>query len=263
MLRIDHLRVTYGNAVEAVRDLSLHVPAGGIVALLGANSAGKSTVLKAISCVLAAESGRIADGDIVFEGESLRGLGAADAVRRGIVQVPEGRRLFARLTVAENLGIGGFLHDPAANGRNLRRVLDLFPPLGDKMGRAAGLLSGGEQQMVALGRALMAQPRLLMLDEPSLGLAPVITDEIFAALARLRDALGLTILLIEQNASRALALADQATVMEGGRVAAAGPAAVLAADPAIRAHYLGLSDQGTRRNVRDAMASRPRVRWPA
>ena len=263
MLRIEHLRITYGNAVEAVRDLSLDVPAGGIVALLGANGAGKSTVLKAISGVLAAEGGRIAGGDIAFEGASLRGIRADDAVRRGIAQVPEGRRLFARLTVAENLSIGGFLRGAAERADTLARILDLFPPLTDKLSRAAGLLSGGEQQMVALGRALMARPRLLMLDEPSLGLAPVITGEIFAALARLRGELGLTILLIEQNASRALALADRATVMEGGRVAASGAAAALAADPMIRAHYLGLSDSGTRRNVREAVALAPRVRWPA
>lgn len=263
MLRIEHLRITYGNAVEAVRNLSLTVPQGGIVALLGANGAGKSTVLKAISGVLAAEGGRIVGGDLVFEGASLRGIRADDAVRRGIVQVPEGRRLFARLTVAENLAVGGFLRGGAERADTLARILDLFPPLADKLGRAAGLLSGGEQQMVALGRALMARPRLLMLDEPSLGLAPVITDEIFAALSRLRGELGLTILLIEQNASRALALADQATVIEGGRVAAAGPAAVLAVDPMIRAHYLGLSDSGTRRNVREVVAGAPQVRWPA
>jgi len=263
MLRIEHLRITYGNAVEAVRDLSLHVPAGGIVALLGANGAGKSTVLKAISGVLAAEGGRIAGGEILFDGISLRAIRADDAVRRGIVQVPEGRRLFARLTVAENLAIGGFLRSAAERAAAMARILDLFPPLDDKLGRAAGLLSGGEQQMVALGRALMARPRLLMLDEPSLGLAPVITDEIFAALARLRGDLGLTILLIEQNASRALALADHATVMEGGRIAACGPAAELAADPMIRAHYLGLSDSGARRNVREAVAHVLRPRWPA
>ncbi len=263
MLRIESLRITYGNAVEAVRDLSVHVPRGGIVALLGANGAGKSTVLKAICGVLTAEGGRIAGGDITFEGTSLRAIRADDAVRRGIVQVPEGRRLFARLTVAENLAIGGFLRGTAERAATLARIHDLFPPLLDKLDRPAGLLSGGEQQMVALGRALMAGPRLLMLDEPSLGLAPVITDAIFATLARLRDELGLTILLIEQNASRALALADHATVMEGGRVAASGPAATLAADPMIRAHYLGLSDSGSRRNVREAAPATARLRWPA
>jgi branched-chain amino acid transport system ATP-binding protein len=146
MLRIAGLRITYGNAVEAVRDLSLEVPEGAIVALLGANGAGKSTVLKAISGVLAAEGGRIAGGDITFEGASLRGIRADDAVRRGIVQVPEGRRLFARLTVAENLAIGGFLRTAAERAAMLARLLDMFPPLHDKLDRAAGLLSGGSSR---------------------------------------------------------------------------------------------------------------------
>ncbi len=263
MLDIRTLRITYGNAVEAIRDLSLHVPQGGIVALLGANGAGKSTVLKTISGVLTAEGGRIIGGSIHFEGTDLATIRADDAVRRGIVQVPEGRRLFARLTVAENLAIGGFLRTARECADTLARILDLFAPLTDKLDRPAGLLSGGEQQMVALGRALMARPRLLMLDEPSLGLAPVITGEIFATLARLRGELGLTILLIEQNASRALALADHATILEGGRAAAAGPAAALAADPAIRAFYLGLSDSGTRRNVRHAAPPGVQPGWPA
>ena len=238
MLRIDHLRITYGNAVEAVRDLSLHVPAGGIVALLGANGAGKSTVLKAISGVLASEGGRIAAGTLTFEGAPLHTLRADAAVRRGIVQVPEGRRLFARLTVAENLAIGGFLRSAADRAATLARILDLFPPLRDKLTRAAGLLSGGEQQMVALGRALMAHPRLLMLDEPSLGLAPLIVAEIFRTIANLRTR-GVAILLVEQNARAALDIADEGYVLETGRVRLHGPAANLRDDPQLTALYLG------------------------
>jgi branched-chain amino acid transport system ATP-binding protein len=263
MLSITGARILYNGAVEAVRDLSMRVEEGSMVALLGRNGAGKSTTLKAISGMLESERGRLVQGDIRFLGTSIRGSRADALVRMGIVQVPEGRRLFAKLTVRENLRIGAHTIPAAAIAAGMDRVLSLFPQLGERLGQRAGYLSGGQQQMVAIGRALMGRPRLLMLDEPSLGLAPLVVAEIFAALAALRAQERLTILLIEQNARLALSAADHAYVLDGGRVVMQGPAAALAADQTIRSVYLGLTGTGERRNLRDGVALPTRPRWPA
>lgn len=262
MLDLSDIRILYGRAIEAVRGVSMRVDAGEIVALLGANGAGKSTLLKAISGLLASEQGEVVAGDIRFEGASLVGLRADDVMRRGVALVPEGRRLFARLTVRENLVMGGFTRGGDDVSAGMAAVLSLFPALSNKLERTAGFLSGGEQQMVAIGRALMSGPRLLLLDEPSLGLAPLVVAEIFRTLRRLRDERGLTILVIEQNASLALDLADRGYVMENGRIVLNGKAAALAADPMIRSLYLGLSQGGERRSLRDSTPMRARARWP-
>jgi branched-chain amino acid transport system ATP-binding protein len=262
LLRIDNAKIVYGRAVEAVRDMSLRAPEGQIVALLGTNGAGKSTLLKAISGILSSEGGEVVNGDISFEGQSLVGLRSDAIVRMGIALVPEGRRLFARLTVRENLMMGGFTRKQGDLQQSFDKVMALFPPLRDKLERISGLLSGGEQQMVAVGRALMADPHMLMLDEPSLGLAPMIFEEIFRALRRLRDEQGMTILLIEQNAQLALSLADHAYIMENGKLVLEGPSSELAGNPIIRSLYLGLNENGVRRNLREQAPIRLRARWP-
>jgi branched-chain amino acid transport system ATP-binding protein len=263
MLRIDNARIVYDKAVEAVRDMSLSIAEGGIVALLGTNGAGKSTMLKAISGILRSEGGEVVGGEISFEGHSLINLRPDAIVRRGIALVPEGRRLFAKLTVRENLMMGGYTCKQADLGGSFDRIMSLFPELENKLNRTSGFLSGGEQQMVAVGRALMADPRLLMLDEPSLGLAPLVFEKIFRSLRRLRDEQNMTILLIEQNAKLALSLADHAYIMENGRLVLEGSAMGLADNPLIRSLYLGLAEDGARRNLREQTHSRLRQRWPA
>ncbi len=232
MLEIDCLTVRYG-PITAVRDLSLGVKSGEAVALLGPNGAGKSSTLLAIMG-LAAGMGRIA-----FDGRNLTGLSTEDRVRLGIALVPEGRRVFANLTVAENLTLGGaLLSGRAARDAATDQVFVLFPKLAERRAQVAGTLSGGEQQMLAIGRALMAGPRLLILDEPSLGLAPLIVAQIFDRIAALK-ASGLTLLIVEQNATQALRVADRAFVLANGQIALAGNAADLLATGNLAAAYLG------------------------
>jgi branched-chain amino acid transport system ATP-binding protein len=261
MLAIHNIQVVYGGAIEAVRDVSLDVPAGQIVALLGSNGAGKSTVLKAISGVLDAEDGVVEKGSIRLDGVAIEQASAHAIVARGLVQVPEGRRLFATLTVAENLTVGAHLQDRRTMDEARDYVFGLFPRLGDLRATVAGYLSGGEQQMVAIGRALMSRPRVLALDEPSLGLAPLIVAEIFGAIQKLRLSTGLTILLVEQNANRALAIADYAYIMENGRVVMDGTADVLRRNSDVREFYLGMSAQQGQTSLRDVKHYKRRKRW--
>ncbi len=237
------------------------MPEGKIVALLGSNGAGKSTVLKAISGVLDAEDGEIEKGSIQLFGEAIERASANNIVGRGLVQVPEGRRLFASLTVDENLLVGAHLQDRRALSEGRDYVYGLFPRLAERRQQIAGYLSGGEQQMVAIGRALMSRPKLLALDEPSLGLAPLVVAEIFNAIQALRDQSGLTILLVEQNASRALAIADYAYIMENGRVVLDGTSEALRRNADVREFYLGLSAQQGRTNMRDVKHYKRRKRW--
>ena len=233
MLELRNLFVRYG-AIHGLEGVSLSVGKGEIVCLIGANGAGKSTTINATSGVV-----RSASGEILFEGTSIVGRRASEIVRAGIVQVPEGRLVFPDLTVVENLEMGGYTR-PASNARaSISRVLELFPRLAERRGQLAGLMSGGEQQMLAIGRALMAEPRVLLLDEPSMGLAPLMIAEIFRMLRRLRVELGLTILLVEQNATAALALADRAYVLSNGRIVASGLASEMLKTSATREAFLG------------------------
>ena len=234
MLEIRNLTTTYGGIV-ALRDVSLEVPEGRMVALIGPNGAGKTTLLNTISALLRPKS-----GDVRLEGRTLTGARGHVVAQMGVLQVPEGRRILGPLSVEENLMLGRLAlgRRPRAEGDDLDRVYSLFPILREKRGQTGESLSGGQQQMLAIGRALMGQPRVLLLDEPSLGLAPVVVTQVFEALAALNGQ-GLTILLVEQNARRALATAQYGYVLEQGRIVQHGPCAALAGDPMIEAHYLG------------------------
>jgi branched-chain amino acid transport system ATP-binding protein len=240
LLDVRGLSVAYAGAVQALRDVSLTVPADGIVAVLGNNGAGKSTLLRAISGTLRGQGGRIDAGEVRLEGKALGNADPASIVRAGVVQVPEGRRIFADLTVDENLRAGGLAApDRAARRRSRARVHELFPILAERRTQRAGLMSGGEQQMLAIGRALMAAPRLLLLDEPSLGLAPRIVDQIGEVVAEINRQ-GTAVLLVEQNAAMALRIAERAFVLEVGRVSVSGRAEELADSEEIRDRYLGV-----------------------
>ena len=233
LLEVKNVDAAYGQ-VAVLREVSLAVNAGEIITLIGANGAGKTTVLRAISGLLKPTA-----GNVVFAGESLVGVPAHTVVARGLAMVPEGRRIFPRLSVAENLRLGAWTRtDPAGVNDDLERVFALFPILAERRLQAGGTLSGGEQQMLAIGRSLMCRPRLLLMDEPSMGVAPIITERIFAAIADLNHQ-GLAILLVEQNAQQALALAHRGYVLESGRIVLKGLASHLAADARVQASYLG------------------------
>jgi branched-chain amino acid transport system ATP-binding protein len=233
LLRVENLHVRYGHN-EVLHGLDLAVGTGEIVAVLGANGAGKSTTLMTLSGLVRASRGTIA-----FDGREIHKTPAHDIVRAGIAQVPEGRRVFGTLTVAENLALGAFTStDPAGDAANRDRVFTLFPVLAERRDQLAGTLSGGEQQMLAIGRALMARPRLLLLDEPSLGLAPLLVKAIFDTIREINRS-GVTVILVEQNARAALKLAHRGYVMELGRIVLEGDAASLLADPQVQQAYLG------------------------
>jgi branched-chain amino acid transport system ATP-binding protein len=240
LLEVQDLRVSYGGSVLALREVSLWVPDGGVVAVLGNNGAGKSSLLRAISGTLGEEGGAVDGGTIRFAGERIDRRNPADVVRRGVLHVPEGRRIFGGLTVEENLRAGAVAARSAAvRDEGRARVYELFPILADRRRQRAGLLSGGEQQMLAIGRALMGGPRILLLDEPSLGLAPKIVDRIGDVITEINQQ-GTTVVLVEQNAAMALRVADEAFVLEAGRVSLHGPAAQLAQTDEVRDRYLGV-----------------------
>jgi len=233
LLEVKNLKVGYGKII-AVKDISITVNQGEIVTLIGSNGAGKSTTLRTISELLKPKS-----GEILFEGNRIDGKEGHEVVKLGICQSPEGRRIFPRMTVSENLDLGAFLRsDKDAVAADRERVLDLFPRLRERISQRAGTMSGGEQQMLAVSRAMMGAPKLLMLDEPSMGLAPVLVDMIFETITKIREQ-GITILLIEQNAAAALDVADRAYVLESGTIKMSGKASDLAKDPAVTKAYLG------------------------
>jgi branched-chain amino acid transport system ATP-binding protein len=232
MLSFDNVSTFYGK-IQALRGVSLEVRKGEIVTLIGCNGAGKSTLLMTLC-----GSPRAASGSIRYEGEELVGQDSCNIMRKSIAIVPEGRRVFARLTVEENLAMGGFFTTKADYQTQLDKVLELFPRLKERVAQRAGTMSGGEQQMLAIGRALMSKPRLLLLDEPSLGLAPIIIQQIFAIIEQLRED-GVTVFLVEQNANQALKLADRGYVLENGRIVLQDSGAALLANPEVRKAYLG------------------------
>jgi branched-chain amino acid transport system ATP-binding protein len=262
VLEINNIEVIYEEVILVLRGLSMRVEDGQIVALLGSNGAGKSTTLKAISGLLPSEDGDITQGTIRFRGEDIAHRDAAEIVRLGITQVMEGRRVFEHLTVEENLRAGAYTRGADESLKDdLGLVYHYFPLLEQLRRQEAGYLSGGEQQMLAIGRALMARPKLMMLDEPSLGLAPKLVGLIFDIVLRLNEELETTILIVEQNARKALAIADYGYVMENGRIVLDGPAGTLAKNPDVQEFYLGLTESGTRRRYRDIKHYKRRKRW--
>jgi branched-chain amino acid transport system ATP-binding protein len=233
LLKVSGLRVAYGG-IQAVKGIDFEVHEGELVTLIGSNGAGKTTTMKAITGTLAP-----AGGEIQYLGKSLKGQGPWDLVRQGLAMVPEGRGVFARMTIVENLQMGAYIrNDQAQIATDIERIFTIFPRLKERRAQLAGTMSGGEQQMLAMGRALMSQPKLLLLDEPSMGLSPIMVDKIFEVV---RDvyAQGVTIVLVEQNASRALAAANRAYVMESGLITMSGDARQMLTDPKVRAAYLG------------------------
>ncbi|MCF6742730.1 ABC transporter ATP-binding protein [Blastococcus sp. KM273128] len=261
MLSIESLHVTYGGAVQAVRGVSMEVPDGKVVAVLGSNGAGKTTLLRTVSGTLRLHRGRVEQGTVRFDGTDLVTKDPAQAVRLGLVQVPEGRRIFGRLTVEENLRAGGMGNrDKSAKAQAQQRVYDLFPVLKERSSQRGALLSGGEQQMLAIGRALMASPKLLLLDEPSLGLAPRIIGQIGEVIAEINRQ-GTSVLLVEQNATMALGVADLAYVLDVGEVSLSGNARQLSETDEVQRLYLG-HDGGDERRVR-VPSGKKLSRWTA
>jgi branched-chain amino acid transport system ATP-binding protein len=262
VLEVSNLEVVYNDVILVLRGLSIVVPDGKIVALLGANGAGKTTTLRAISGLLGIHQGVVTKGTITFDGLHLHQMDAASIVRSGITQVMEGRRTFADLTVEENLVCGAYTnHDKASVSAARERVFDLFPRLHERRGQVAGYMSGGEQQMLAIGRALMASPKLLILDEPSLGLAPKLIEQIRDIIVDI-NAHGIGVLLIEQNAMMALSIADYGYIMETGKVVMDGDAAKLRNDDDVKEFYLGLrGDEGERKSFREIKHYKRRKRW--
>ena len=265
MLKLNNIEVVYSDVILVLRGVSVDVPPAKIVALLGANGAGKTTTLRAISGLLRAQEGEVTRGSIEFGGRRLDRLAPEDIVQLGIVQVLEGRRLFRHLTVEENLLVGalapGAAQRGAATRRDLERVYHYFPRLKDLRQRTSGYLSGGEQQMLVIGRALMAHPKVMMLDEPSLGLAPLLVAEIFRVIKQISADEAMAIVLVEQNAHMALSVADYAYVMESGRVVLDGPAGQLADNEDIKEFYLGLTQLGARKSYREVKHYKRRKRW--
>lgn len=264
MLSIKNIEVIYDHVILVLKGISLEVPQGGIVALLGANGAGKTTTIKSISNILKTERGEVTKGSIEFEGEQVENLSPNELVRRGVVQVMEGRHCFEHLTVEENLLTGAYTRKDGRKkvAEDLEMVYSYFPRLKERRKSQAGYTSGGEQQMVAVGRALMSKPKLILLDEPSMGLAPQLVEEIFEIVKTLNQKEGVTFLLAEQNASVALRYATYGYILENGRVVMDGEAKALSENEDVKEFYLGLSG-GDKKSFRDVKHYRRRKRWLA
>ena len=264
MLAVNNIEVVYNHVILVLKGVSLEVPKGGIVALLGANGAGKTTTLKAISNLLHAERGEVTKGSILFEGDAVHSLTPNELVRRGCIQVMEGRRCFAHLTIEDNLLTGAFtrVDGKAAVQRDLDLVYSYFPRIKERRNATAGYTSGGEQQMCALGRALMSRPRMILLDEPSMGLAPQIVEEIFEIVKNLNANEGVSFLLAEQNTNMALKYASYGYILENGRVVMDGQAKALRENEDVKEFYLGIAE-GKRKSFRDVKHYKRRKRWLA
>jgi branched-chain amino acid transport system ATP-binding protein len=264
ILRVNNIEVIYDHVILVLKGVSLDVPAGGIVALLGANGAGKTTTLKAISNLLHAERGDVTKGSISFEGQEVQDLSPNELVRRGCIQVMEGRHCFGHLTIEENLLTGAFTRrdGKAAIKRDMDKVYAYFPRLAERKNSLAGYTSGGEQQMCAIGRALMSRPKMILLDEPSMGLAPQVVEEIFEIVKDLNGKEGVSFLLAEQNTNMALKYATYGYILENGRVVMDGDARMLAENADVKEFYLGIAE-GRRRSFRDSKHYRRRKRWLA
>jgi len=264
ILNLNNIEVIYDHVILVLRGVYLQVPKGDIVAILGANGAGKTTTLKAISNLLRAERGEVTKGNINYQGEEIQALSPNELVKRGVIQVMEGRHCFEHLTVEENLLTGAYTRgsDRAGIAEDLELVYNYFPRLKERSGSLTGYISGGEQQMTAIGRALMARPTLILLDEPSMGLAPQLVEEIFQIVRRLNQEQGVSFLLAEQNASIALRYSDYGYVLENGRVVLDGVASDLSENEDVKEFYLGFSG-GDRKSFRDVKHYRRRKRWLA
>jgi len=262
MLTLSNVEVMYLNAILVLKGMSLEVPDGKIIALLGSNGAGKTTSLKAISGLLHTEEGEVTDGSIEFDGKRIDKMDPEDIVGLGVVQVMEGRRLFEHLTAEENLRIGAYLrHDGSNIRKDIELVYHYFPKLKLLRNKTSGYLSGGEQQMLVVGRAMMAHPKLMLLDEPSLGLAPLLVQEIYEIVQRFNAEEKTSILLVEQNAWAALSIAEYGYVMENGKVVLDGPADKLRENEDVREFYMGLSQVGERKSYREVKHYKRRKRW--
>ena len=262
LLEVNNIEVIYNHVILVLKGVSLSVPKGGITALLGGNGAGKTTTLKAISGLLASERGEVTKGSILYRGERMNEADPAELVKGGVVQVMEGRHCFEHLTVEENLLTGAYTRTDgsAAIQQDLEMVYNYFPRLKERRKSQAGYTSGGAQQMTAIGRALMSRPETVLLDEPSMGLAPQLVEQIFEIVKRINEEQGVTVLLAEQNTNVALRFAHYGYILESGRVVMDGPAAELRENPDVKEFYLGMSDEG-RKSFRDVRSYRRRKRW--
>ena len=262
LLAVNNIEVIYDHVILVLKGVSLEVPKGGVVAILGANGAGKTTTLNAISNLLHAERGEVTKGSIIYNGDKIESLSPNELVKRGVVQVMEGRHCFEHLTIEENLMTGAFTRSDgnAAINESLEKVYNYFPRLRERRTSQAGYTSGGEQQMCAIGRALMSNPKMILLDEPSMGLAPQLVEEIFEIVSQLNKREGVSILLAEQNTNIALRYAEYGYILENGRVVMDGPASSLRENEDVKEFYLGISTAG-RKSFRDVKHYRRRKRW--
>lgn len=262
LLELNNIEVIYNHVILALKGVNLTVPKGGITALLGGNGAGKTTTLKAVSNLLRSERGEVTKGKILYRGEPISDLNPATLVRRGVIQVMEGRHCFEHLTIEENLQTGAFTRRDGAGAvaADMEMVYNYFPRLKERRKSMTGYISGGEQQMCAIGRALMSKPETILLDEPSMGLAPQLVEEIFGIIKSLNEKEGVSFLLAEQNTNVALKYASYGYILESGRVVMDGPAKELAENPDVKEFYLGVSEEG-RKSFRDVRSYRRRKRW--
>lgn len=261
MLQLNNVEATYSDVILALKGISITVDEGQCVALLGANGAGKSTTLKSISGTIRSEDGEVTGGSILLDGKPIHNMEASDVVRRGLVHVMEGRRVLRHMTAEQNLIVGGHMvRNSNELNQRLEHVYKLMPRLKELHSRTAGFMSGGEQQLLLIGRAVMAQPKLIIIDEPSLGLAPLMIKGVFGVLKRLKEE-GTTFLLVEQNSAAAFGIADYCYVMENGRIVLDGPADKMAENEDVKEFYLGMTSEGERKSYRDIKHYRRRKRW--